>query len=133
MDYNKETILKAIAKELANSSELVNLNRGEEHKIDFIFQGEIVVKKGEDFQQIVSFSLPYDKIIAVLLSKLNNVTIESVVKEALESDLDSSEIKSQASVALNKIKGKGQRAMNGKVTVPSCAMTLNEVDICKYC
>jgi hypothetical protein len=133
MDYNKETILKAIAKELANSSELVNLNRGEEHKIDFIFQGEIVVKKGEDFQQIVSFSLPYDKIIAVLLSKLNNVTIESVVKEALESDLDSSEIKSQASVALNKIKGKGQRSMSGKVTVPSCNMTLNEVDICKYC
>lgn len=133
MEFNQELILKAIAKEIANASELVNSNREVEHKIDFVFQGEIVVKKGNDFSQVHSFSVPYDKIVAILLSKLNGVTMDSVVREALETEIDTKDIKSQANVALAKIKGRGQRAMNGKVTMPSAKLTLNEVDVCRYC
>lgn len=133
MKFNQEAIAKLIGKELASSSEAIDLARGVEHKISFLIQGEAIVKKGEDFQQVVSFSLPYDKIIAVLLSKLNGVTLESVVREALESDLDSSEVKKKATEALSKIKGVGKRKMEGKVTFPSVKLEIAEVEVCEYC
>jgi len=133
MDFNKEAVAKLIGKELASSSSEVNAKRGVAHKITFLIQGEVVVKKGENFEQVVSFSLPYDKIIAVLLSKLNGVTLESVVREALDSDLDSSEVKKKATEALKKIKGTGLNKMEGKVTFPSCQINSSEVEVCEYC
>jgi len=133
MNVNYDALSKAIAKELASNSELANLKRGTEVKIDFLFQGSAVVKKGEDYQQIVSFALPYDKIVAVLFSKLNNVTMESVVREALDSDLDATDVKAEALKCLASIKGMGKRNMSGKVTIPHVNLNISEVDECEYC
>lgn len=126
-------IVKLIGKELAKSDELVNSNREQEYKINFLIGGEVVVKRGHDYKQVISFSLPYDKMIAVLLSKLNGVTIDSVVREALESDLDTSDIKAKASEALKSIKGLGERNCSGKITLPHVEVLSSDVDVCEYC
>jgi len=133
MDFNKEAMAKAIGKELAKTSKEVDTKRGMAHKITFLIQGEVVVKKGENFNQVVSFSLPYDKIIAVLLSKLNGVTLESVVREAVDSKLDDSDIKKRATTALKKIKGTGSNRMEGKVTFPSFNIIESDIEVCEYC
>jgi hypothetical protein len=42
MDFNQEAIAKLIGKELASSSEAIDLARGVEHKISFLIQGEAI-------------------------------------------------------------------------------------------
>jgi hypothetical protein len=133
MDVNKSAIAKLIGKELASSSALIDANRGVEHKIEFLIKGEVVVKKGENFNQVVSFAVPYDKIVAVLLSKLNGVTLESVVAEAMSDDIDTSDVKKRATEALSKIKGIASKSMEGKVTFPSCVVTIADITECVYC
>lgn len=124
---------KEIAKLLAKHTDQLQLERGKEIKVNFTLSGQFVAKKGEDFEQIVSFGIPYDKLLAVALSKLNGVTMETIVKEALESDLDDSIIKEEATRCLAKIKGKGKRKMSGKVTIQSSVLDLNEMESCEYC
>lgn len=128
-----EKLIKDILAQLANESQEVLKNREVEHEVSFTITAKGVVKKGEDYEQVISFGLPYDKIIAVLLSKLNGVTIEAVVREALESDLDDTEIKARASKALETIKGKGKRNCSGKLTSSAIQVLDSSVDICRYC
>ena len=122
-----------IAKLIAKQVEQINLERGKEIKVDFVISGQFVAKKGDDYEQIVSFAIPYDKILAVALSKLNGITIDSIVNEALNSDLDTEQIKSQASEALAKIKGQSRRKMSGKVTLQSSQLDVYDINSCEYC
>jgi len=56
-------------------------------------------------------------ILAVALSKLNGVTVESIVREAIGYDEDEvTAIKEQAKVALDKIKAPAKEMTAGKVT-----------------
>lgn len=128
-----ENLVKTILTEIAKNSPEINGNRNTEHLIEFSISGKGVLKKGEDYEQVISFGLPYDKIIAVLLSKLNGVTIEAVVREALESDLDETEVKKRATEALTAIKGKGRRNCSGKVTADSISVISTEIEVCQYC
>ena len=122
-----------ISKLIAKYVEQLSVERGQEIKVNFCLSGQFVAKKGEDFEQVVSFAVPYDKILAVALSKLNGVTVESIVNEALNTDLDDSIIKNEALAALAKIKGKSSRKMSGKVTIKSSVLEIKEIDSCKYC
>jgi len=124
---------KDIAKLIAKHVEELALNRGTEQKVSFTISGQFVAKKGEDYEQVTSFAVPYDKILAVALSKLNGVTVESIVKEAMSEDVDTTEIKKQASVALAKIKGQFVKRMSGKVTLQSSVLDICEIDACEYC
>jgi len=124
---------KEIAKVIAKHVEQLSDERGKEIKVNFTLSGQFVAKKGEDFQQIVSFAIPYDKILAVALSKLNGVTVDSIVKEAMSEDIDTEQIKLEASKALAKIKGKGTRNMSGKVTFQSHTFDIKEIESCEYC
>lgn len=124
---------KDISKLIAKHVEMLDVERGKEIKVDFIISGQFVAKKGEDYEQVVSFGVPYDKILAVALSKLNGVTIDSILKEALEGDFDTTEVKQKAEKALAEIKGKSRRKMSGKVTLQSSNLDLCNIESCEYC
>ena len=88
-----------------------------EHDVDFLVQVSGSVKRGEDYEQkIVAKADPWT-LLAVTLSHLNGVTVESIVKEALNADpkmVDS--IKKGAMAAMSDIKAPTVTACNGKVT-----------------
>ncbi len=73
------------------------------------------LRVGEDYtQQIVGKAQPWD-LLAVALSKINGVTVESIVREAL-TGVDTTEIKAQAKAAMASVKGVTETACKGKVT-----------------
>lgn len=133
MTTNTLELVRLILKEIANTNEFILNNRETEQVVSFKIEGKAVVKKGNDYKQIISFALPYDKMIAVLMSKLNGITVESVVKEALESNLNESEIKKNAVKALAKFKGMAERECAGKVTVKNESVQEVHIDVCTYC
>tara|TARA_R110000868_G_scaffold392714_2_gene663501 strand:- start:1422 stop:1817 length:396 start_codon:yes stop_codon:yes gene_type:complete len=128
-----ESLAKLIAKEIAKSDKLVNAKRGQDVRVDFTLQGSAIVRKGKDFEQVHSFSLPYDAMIAVLLSKLNGVTIESVIREALADDIKTAEVKAQANEALKRIKTVAYKKMAGKLTLKETTLVVSEIESCLNC
>jgi hypothetical protein len=106
-----KTIRKEQASEVSNK-----LSIGENH-VDVLVRISGTLKKGPDFtQRVVAKAQPWD-IIAVLMSKLNGVTIDSVVKEALKVDPDKvTEVKKGAQEAMDEIKAPTSTLMNGRVS-----------------
>jgi hypothetical protein len=88
-----------------------------EYPVDFVVRVSGSVKKGEDYDgQIVEKAEPW-LLLAVALSHLNGVTVDSIVKEALAADpalVDSLKVK--AAEALAAIKGPTKTRCAGKVT-----------------
>lgn len=73
------------------------------------------LRVGEDYtQNIVGKAQPWD-LLAIALSKLNGVTVESIVREAL-SGVDTTEVKAQAKAAMATVKGETSTECKGKVT-----------------
>lgn len=71
---------------------------------------------GEDYEQrIVAKADPW-LLFATAMSKLNGVTVDSIVREALAGDLDAKEVKAQASEAMASVKAPTLTACKGKVT-----------------
>jgi len=87
-----------------------------EYDVDFIarFKGKINVGDAYN-QQIVAKADPW-KLLAVAMSKLNNVTVRSIVKEAEESEISSDTVKSQAEGAIVRIKAPTNSVCQGKTT-----------------
>ena len=108
-------LYKTIRKEQA--SEVSSKLPVGETGIDVLVRISGTLKKGPDFnQRVVAKAQPWD-IIAVLMSKLNGVTIDSVVKEALKVDPDKvTEVKKGAQEAMDEIKAPTITQMNGRVS-----------------
>ena len=87
------------------------------HEVDFLVQVTGSLKKGEDYtQQLVAKADPWT-LLAVSLSHLNGVTVESIVKEALTADPDMvKSIKKMAGEAIADVKAPTVTQCNGKVT-----------------
>lgn len=128
-----KALAKTIAKEIAKSNAEIDNNRTKEMLVEFTVTGKAVVKRGEDFEQVQTFAVPYDLLLAVTLSKLNGVTVESIVREALSTDIDPSQVKAEASEALKKIKGTAMRKASGKITVKSDQIDIAEINVCENC
>lgn len=89
------------------------------------YSGEAVIKitydlrVGEGYEQAVAASIPWQRIAGVLFSKLNGVTVESVVREALAvdpKDAAQEEIAQRAKEATASLLAASKRAVSGKVT-----------------
>lgn len=127
------TLAKQIAQAIAKQAEEIDLNRGQEMLVEYVLQGSAIVRKGEDSEAIVNAAVPYDKLLAVALSKLNGVTVDSIVREALESDVVTSEIKEQAQQAIAKFKGQSRKIVSGRTTVKAEILQTEEIHICPNC
>ncbi len=75
---------------------------------------------GEDYEQAISHTIPWQALLGRALSKLNGVTIDALIREHLEADEDKAatkEMKAAAAAALATIKGATpKRQCKGKVT-----------------
>ena len=112
-NIEKIAIAKAIKGVTAESK---NLEVGE-YAVNMDVHIEGVIKRGADYEQeIVEKAEPWS-LLAIALSKLNNVTIESLVREAQSDNPEVAEIKEKANAAIAEIKGKTKTACNGKITV----------------
>ncbi|MAE81267.1 MAG: hypothetical protein CMB80_00935 [Flammeovirgaceae bacterium] len=93
-----------------------NLKPGE-HKVDATVKVTGTVKVGEDFEQAEAQAAQPWALLAVALGKLNNVTVESIVREAQEiKDGDQKEIQEKATKAIRSIVDDTVRTVKGKVT-----------------
>jgi len=102
-------------KEVKASSDALTVGT---HEVDAIVHIKGTLTKGEDYEQKIRHKAQPEAILAVALSKLNGVTIESIVKEAMDVDPDRiTVIKKEASDAIEKLKeAKGKTPCSGKVT-----------------
>lgn len=95
------------------------------HDVDFLVQVTGQVKRGEDYEQEIVLKAEPWKILAVALSHLNGVTVESIVREALSADPELvKSIKKQATDAMKAINEPTKTSCNGKVTTDLVASGL---------
>jgi Glu-tRNA(Gln) amidotransferase subunit E-like FAD-binding protein len=86
------------------------------------YEGEFLAKvsyklnKGEDYDQRITAKADPWTLLAVALSKLNGVTVDALVKEAVNGDIDLTEIKARADAAMAEVKGPTMTRCNGKVS-----------------
>ena len=111
--------LAALAKILGEAASATrdNLAVGE-HTVDERVTIDVagLVKVGEDFEQRVVGKADPWLLLGVALSKLNGVTIESIVAEALSAELNGKDIKAKADAAVAAVKAPTVTRCRGKVT-----------------
>jgi len=87
------------------------------YPVDFLVHITGSFKVGEDYEQRLVAKVDFAALFAVAMSKLNGVTIDALVREALEADPgEIKEIKARASEALETIKAPTMSFCKGKVT-----------------
>lgn len=87
------------------------------YNIDTTVHVSGTINKGEDFEQVQHMKVDHWGMIAVLLSKVNGVTIESVVKEVNKADPEYvTTIKKEAQMAMDRVKKPATVLTDGKVT-----------------
>ena len=80
---------------------------------------EYDLKVGSDFEQVVSQSIPWQRLACLALSKLNGVSIEAVVLEAVELDTPTQvmeEIAERAKSVVEELQTGATKTVAGKVT-----------------
>lgn len=109
-------IAKAISPENMKAAS-AKLSVGE-HKIDSTLRIRGAIRKGEDYPQVVHMACDQWGMLAVALSKLNGVTMEAIVREAMDMTEEKiAEVKEQAKVLIEKYKRQiGTETCSGKVT-----------------
>ena len=92
------------------------------HHFDFTIRVQGDLEKGKDFVQVHAPSLPKMAIIQNLLSRLNGVTIESVIrdiqqKQQFDRPGAEEEFEERAAKAWKAIAGTQKKTMNGRVSL----------------
>ncbi len=85
------------------------------HEIDELVRIVGTMKVQEDHEANITAAIPWQKLAAVLFSKLNGVTVEAVVKEALAEDLDTKNLTKKAQSAMDEIVGSSKAPRKGAV------------------
>jgi len=106
---------EALKVAISKSVKTETLDPGE-YKVDALVRIKGTVKKGEDYDSAVYQSIPFDQLFAVAMSKLNGVTVESIVKAALADETDSSAVKDAVKDAIAKLTEKSVKRCSGKTT-----------------
>lgn len=129
LTQNKNIETLAIAKAIKETAEKAARNQIEagEYMVDVLCRISGLIKVGQDYEQrIVAKADPW-LLLGVALSHLNQVTVESIVAEAVGKQLDTEEIKTSASRAMAKIKGETVTNCKGKVTTDLMILTGDEI------
>lgn len=88
-----------------------------EHEIDMTVRVQGTLTKGADYDSATYQAIPFDKLFMIAMSKLNNITVDSIVKEALESEeLDTSEVKNKVKEVIAALTEKVVKTQSGKTT-----------------
>lgn len=119
-DVLKIAVAKAIGEKVVKLASK-GVNPGT-YRVDALVKVLGTFTKGKDYETLVPSKIPWPVLCALLASKLNQTTLDSVMAEfekALESG-DSTglgeQIKDRAQVVVNKIKGQTRTTATGKIT-----------------
>lgn len=88
-----------------------------EYEVDEVVRISGTIKVGVDHAANIAARVPWQKLVAVLLDKVNGATIESVVAEALAADLDGEEIAERAANAMATLVESTRSTRKGAVKV----------------
>lgn len=86
-----------------------------EYEVDTTVRIRGKVTVAEDTEKRVPLAVPWQKVCAVLLSKLNGVTVEAVLAEALRSEFDVEGVTTRAQAAIEKLVESTKRPTRGAV------------------
>ena len=86
------------------------------YHIDATVRLKGTVKRGENFQSKVAAAVPWQRIAALAFSKLNGATVESIVREALDSNIDAEDFEKRAKDAVATLVAATTREVSGKTT-----------------
>ncbi len=87
------------------------------HQVDMVVRIKGTINKGESTEGVIAQRAEPWTLLAVALSKLNGVTMESIAREALTAKEEEVEaIKEKAAEAITVIKGKVIGPISGKTT-----------------
>lgn len=113
---------KAVAADAKESRKLVAPGT---YEVSTTLRVTSTVKVGEDYtQRIVAKADPWG-LLAVALSKLNGVTVDAIVREALDVDAqDVKATKASAAAAIGELKAPTETVCAGKVTATGSALVL---------
>lgn len=97
------------------------------HNVDILVRIQGTITKGEDYTGTVYAAVPFDKLFAVAMSKLNGTTVAALMREALaeESDALLEQIKPQAQAAIAALVGTTEKIQSGKTTAKLTATKVN--------
>ena len=84
------------------------------YEVDVYVRVQGTVTVGKDYEANIVASIPALKLLAVALSKLNGVTIASLLREV--GNVDEAPVKKEAQDAVNAIKDGSKKTCKGKVT-----------------
>ena len=87
-----------------------------DYLIDFACHLQGTIKVGNDYDQHVVAKADPWLLLSVALSHLNGITVDSIVREALDSKLDADQVKDSCSKAIQAIKEPTLSTCKGKVT-----------------
>jgi len=131
-----DSTIKALVKDyIQNNAEFP---REKDMKVSFDVKGEVVAKQGDDYTQVIDHTIPYAELLTLALSKLNGVTVESLLKDYLSRMDDETfkaelgESKDKAKEAMRSLKGKAERKCRGKVTFDELSGD-GEISECEIC
>lgn len=88
-----------------------------DYKVDEVVRVRGSIKVGNDHEANIAARVPWQKLVAVLLDKVNGATIESVVAEALAADLDADDVKARAEAAIATLVDSTRSIRKGAVKV----------------
>jgi len=99
-----------------------------EYEVDELVRVLGTIRVGEDYDQDIVAKIPWITLLGVALSKLNGVSIKSLVREAFAAKgIDEEKIKSEAQAAIDAIKKLGKTPCKGKVTASLSFDQVSEV------
>lgn len=115
-----ESLVKLAVAKCGKAKEITEISQSlgaGTYKVDCIVRVFGTVNKGEDFESVVHMKVPHWKLIATCLNKLNGVTVDAIVREALDiSDEQEEVIKERVEAAIDTIKGTTKSTVSGKLT-----------------
>ena len=118
----KELVTKiALAKGIKDVKKLVADLAPGKYAVDGTIHVHGTVNRGEDFEKVIPNKIKWSLLAAILASKVNDVTLESVIDTYLNADaagdlkdLEKS-VKDKVQVKIDEIKGTTRSLVNGQV------------------
>jgi len=89
---------------------------GTAEEVDIIVRVKGTVKKGHSSDKIVTASVPVWKLLALALDKVNESTLEALVKQAIAGDIDESKVKDRVNDAIDRLKLTAKKHTSGSIT-----------------
>ncbi len=118
----KELVTKiALAKGIKDVKSLVSDLAPGKYVIDADLHLHGTVTRGEDFEKVLSNKVKWTLLAAILASKVNDATLDSVIDTYIQADQDGTlkdlekQIKDRVQIRLDEVKGMQKAIVNGQV------------------